>query len=131
MPEQPSSPRERRVVRDEDAGGRAGIREHVGVRRTRGQDLANLDDIVAPVAQEVRDTSRDVVVQEPRHRSSPGPCQGDRDILAAEIREFRQDPVDRPPISDHPADRGRRDAGSSDRRLTGQDAPATFDPTDT
>lgn len=130
VPDRPSSPRERRIVGDKHATGRAGIREHVRIGRIRSEHLANLDDVVAQVAQEVCDASRDVVVEKPRHRASPGPCQGDSNILAAEIRELSQDPVNRPPILDHAADRGRRDAGSSDRRLTGEESTATYDRAD-
>ena len=131
MPEGTCSSRERRVVGDEHGGRRACIREHIGIGRIRGKHFANLDDVLALVAQKVRDTSGHVVVEEPPQQSSNGLCEGDGDVLASEIREFFQDPVNRPPVRDHPTNCGRRDAGSSHRRLTGKDAPATFDPADT
>lgn len=131
MPEGTCSSRERRVVGDEHGGRRACIREHIGIGRIRGKHFANLDDVLALVVQEVRDTSGHVVVEEPPQQSSNGLCEGDGDVLASEIREFFQDPVSRPPVRDHPTNCGRRDAGSSHRRLTGKDSPATFDPADT
>ncbi len=88
VPNRASPSRERRVVGDEHAGGRAGIRENVGVGSVRGKHLTNLDRVLAAVTEQVRQTSRHDVVQEPRHRPSPGASQGARNVLWTEVREL-------------------------------------------